>query len=876
MHLRPFNSKKMKHLLILFIGIIWSCGTVYAQTYKEFLKKQQEQFKKIKQSQEEGIKKLRQDYDDFVKNQDKEFSEFLQKTWKAFETMAGEVPELDEPKPKEAPVALKESAGEEVRLRGETGTEKEKPGLEPLARIRKSSQPAYEQKIVEVDFYGNRHALSPDRALCVAFTGDLNEKNIADYWLRCSEANYDDLLDVLFSLKEQMGLNDWGYYMFVSRLASACVEDENSRQLLTWFLLNKSGYVANIGYGSGQATLLLPAQQKIYFMPYITKDNRPYYMARKVDNVQTYEGRFPGCDRYMDLRFKSALNFPDTYVQQREIDFRGRRLNLTYNAMATRFYKDYPSTVLDVYFNAPVSGILKESLAENLMPLLDSLSKEEQVSTLLTLLHESFPYQTDQEQFGHEKYFFAEEMMAYPYSDCEDRAVFFSYLVRTFAGLPEIGLSYPGHVATAVCLDEDKTGGDYFLYRQKRYWVCDPTYIGASVGMAMPDLAKQTAEIIPVSDYLISRNREEQIVNLIQAAGGTLLNPYDHMAYDDQGNVYVAGVFDERFTAGDRILEAPAKSRNIFVGKVDSLNRLSWAITVGGEGVDFPQQLKLRQDTLLLSGMFEGRAYFGKDTLEAKQERDLFVSEIDGGGNIVWAAQGNLRGDTASNNCNYLVKFDRQGQVVENRMQPDWPGLFDEGITLTPRQEIIVTGTFNRWGTVLLAEAVEKLASLDVSDRLKELNDDQLQRHTEKGIAGLLALINMVESEPVALSGEMAAKTLDKFNPSFKDRCPTIYKNICMITFLRNEEGIIMLKTQHGKNVNFDKVRVKDGGKMKIVKLPEGDVKVEVISNIVVGKAFIWFPLNSVTLFRKSGDMLFDYDKDHTLRTFNLTKDILK
>ena len=62
----------------------------------------------------------------------------------------------------------------------------------------------------------------------------------------------------------------------------------------------------------------------------------------------------------------------------------------------------------------------------------------------------AFDYKTDGDQFGYEKPFFVDELFYYPYSDCEDRAVLYSYLVRTLMGLDVVLLEYPNHMATAV------------------------------------------------------------------------------------------------------------------------------------------------------------------------------------------------------------------------------------------------------------------------------------------------------------------------------------------------------------------------------------------------------------------------------------------
>jgi hypothetical protein len=47
----------------------------------------------------------------------------------------------------------------------------------------------------------------------------------------------------------------------------------------------------------------------------------------------------------------------------------------------------------------------------------------------------------------------------------------------------------------AVGFTED-VAGDYIMQGEKRYVVCDPTYINAPVGMTMPDMNNQTARII--------------------------------------------------------------------------------------------------------------------------------------------------------------------------------------------------------------------------------------------------------------------------------------------------------------------------------------------------------------------------------------------
>ena len=83
----------------------------------------------------------------------------------------------------------------------------------------------------------------------------------------------------------------------------------------------------------------------------------------------------------------------------------------------------------------------------------------------------------------------------YPYCDCEDRSILYSRLVRDLLGLDVILVYYPGHLATAVKFEEELKG-DYIQLGTDKYLVCDPTYIGACIGMTMPDMDNNSAKVI--------------------------------------------------------------------------------------------------------------------------------------------------------------------------------------------------------------------------------------------------------------------------------------------------------------------------------------------------------------------------------------------
>ncbi|MBQ5694953.1 MAG: hypothetical protein IIV71_06805, partial [Bacteroidaceae bacterium] len=59
--------------------------------------------------------------------------------------------------------------------------------------------------------------------------------------------------------------------------------------------------------------------------------------------------------------------------------------------------------------------------------------------------------------------------------------------VHNLLGLDVHLVQYPGHECTAVCFNDSSISGDAYIYDGKTYIICDPTYIGADIGMCMPN-----------------------------------------------------------------------------------------------------------------------------------------------------------------------------------------------------------------------------------------------------------------------------------------------------------------------------------------------------------------------------------------------------
>jgi hypothetical protein len=150
---------------------------------------------------------------------------------------------------------------------------------------------------------------------------------------------------------------------------------------------------------------------------------------------------------------------------------------------------------LSVFFNSKLDPITENSLVKAITPLIENKNELEAVNIILDFVQNAFEYKTDIDQFGYEKFYFPEDIFHYPYSDCEDRSILFSHLIKTILKLDVIGLEYNTHAACAVKFSSE-INGDSITFNGAKYIICDPTYIGASAGMSMPQFANEKPEVI--------------------------------------------------------------------------------------------------------------------------------------------------------------------------------------------------------------------------------------------------------------------------------------------------------------------------------------------------------------------------------------------
>lgn len=358
---------------------------------------------------------------------------------------------------------------------------------------------------LDVEFYGQKLRFTYDPAFRAKLASRIDGKAISDHWSALSLAAYEPLLKQIDAQRAPLQLNDWGYALLTHKVAQGIYPGaQNEQALFTWFVMTKAGFRARIAYDTTRVYLLMPAQQQIYAAAYFTFDNQRYYALgldgskHKLDRVFTYDGNYPGASKALDMRLDKSLNTSrQDQFKTVAFNFNGSsyQVKVDTDDQTIAYLQTYPQLDINLYFMADVNRATANPLLQQLKPLVQGKSEQDAVNLLLRFVQTAFPYKTDEQQFGIENYLFPEETLYYPYSDCEDRSVFFAWLVRNLVGLDVVGLDYPGHVATAVRFNEN-VAGDSISYNGKRYVISDPTYINARAGMTMPDFKKVQPKVI--------------------------------------------------------------------------------------------------------------------------------------------------------------------------------------------------------------------------------------------------------------------------------------------------------------------------------------------------------------------------------------------
>jgi hypothetical protein len=133
------------------------------------------------------------------------------------------------------------------------------------------------------------------------------------------------------------------------------------------------------------------------------------------------------------------------------------------------------------------------------------------------------------------------------------------------------------------------------------------------------------------------------------------------VTYDNQGNIYITGYFtDDTNFNGTNI--AGAGGHDIFVAKYDGTGAFQWVKTAGGAGRDEGKGIKADNNgNVYVCGMFQNSATFGSISMTAyDQYQDAFVAKLSAtDGSILWVK----KGDSAYDDVAHSLTMDNAGYV---------------------------------------------------------------------------------------------------------------------------------------------------------------------------------------------------------------------
>lgn len=477
----------MKKRVIIFITIVMA-GVIpaVAQNYKDSFST----FRKV----------MKEDFDTFRKKVFDDYDKYLSDVWQEYNAFRGEE-RNSLPKPVKAP---------EIENMPEVPTSQSPFRIEPQiipSSVGKKTvpsipvvQPAASTKEWDTfKFYGINVKVPK---LEMGYYSDIaSPEDFAVRWRDFTDSHIaEDILPYLKQTIDSCCLNDWFAFELVRAYthSATAITSSGLRISLAHYLLIHLGYDIRPGLKeTGEPILLVSIGQQVYARSFTTLNGRKYYIFCDDEygnsEVANEDFSFSTCIIPQDVDTGSSIDliirqdivmpyFPHPY----SFSYNGLKIEGEVNSNVMQMLYHYPQMPISDYAKSIVNQKVRAEIVMQLGKQLASIPQHEAVDTLLRFVQSAFQYATDDKQHGFEKPYFFEEVLFYPQCDCEDRSVFYSYLLWHVLKVENHLVGYPDHECVALHLDSPMQGYCY-KYENKEFYISDPTYIGATTGMCMPD-----------------------------------------------------------------------------------------------------------------------------------------------------------------------------------------------------------------------------------------------------------------------------------------------------------------------------------------------------------------------------------------------------
>lgn len=462
---------------------------------------------------EEFKAQVQNEYDDFRKQANEQYADFIKQGWQWYKGNAPlPLPQIDIPV---IPPVEYDSLDIEIddillEIKEDVIDIQPLPVPHPISPIQENNGDAVAP--VMIDFYGTNCGVRIPKSLMPSLKSS-DGQAISDFWQVLSEERYNNIFYDCENIRKKLNLCDWAYVQFVKELATIIYPNsKNECRLFQAYALTQSGFKLLIGKDNvGTLHFLYAADCAIYGIPFWKMKEEPYYLADD-DDIDELELNPVEYNEVVPMRMEilSEQLFNENNSGIRTISsyrYENMKFKIQVNKNLIDFYNTYPvcfanndeRTKWRFYARVPLCSSIQSVLFPSIKEQINGKSELEAVNMILNWIQTGFVYEYDNKVWGHDRAFFPDETLYYPYCDCEDRAILFYRLVHDLLGLETVLIYYPGHLASAVHFTED-VKGDHIIHNDRKFVVCDPTIIGvgAPVGVSQPNMDNSKAFILDV------------------------------------------------------------------------------------------------------------------------------------------------------------------------------------------------------------------------------------------------------------------------------------------------------------------------------------------------------------------------------------------
>lgn len=371
------------------------------------------------------------------------------------------------------------------------------PVMPALPNIAKVTVPETKQSI-EIDFYGEK--IQMQKTTKIASMNIASSNDVATFWKLLKQSDLKEVTQAFATESRKMGLSDWASVMLVEKYINAVMPNasKNEKVIATQYVLANCGYNIRLGMNKTTVAMLVPYAEHVYEKSFIFIDSKRYYLYPDVES----DGVFRSCElpkgselgKDIELRFAGNTVIGDS---TKTFNYQGAGLTLSGEVRTgiMPLLDEYPIIDIPTVASSVVDKKVRDLVVEQIRSQVQGMDEHEAANKILHFIQYGFKYATDGQQFGREKYFYFEESLYYPKNDCEDRAIFYAYLIHEILKLDVHLIQFPGHECTAVAFTKPLENGTSYEYKGKTYYICDPTYIGANIGRCMPAYKNETPQI---------------------------------------------------------------------------------------------------------------------------------------------------------------------------------------------------------------------------------------------------------------------------------------------------------------------------------------------------------------------------------------------